>query len=91
MCAFQVNLTVKNIFRQGDKNKLLTGIEEIESNLVRICEIVGELTLAVDKNKKSLYMLDFGPAQDGSTAIANLDAIRRGMQNIKNFVSSMPG
>ena len=55
---------------------------ELESKPKRICGIVGELTLAVDKLNGRLHMPDFGPAENGDRAINQIETIRQGLRKL---------
>jgi hypothetical protein len=84
MCVFQVSRQVKAELQKGDKEKILEGLNLIDENIEKICKIVGELTLAVCSVKKRLFVLDFSPGENKSTAIDQLDTIKKGLRNIRN-------
>lgn len=83
MCALVVFTKVKKMLAEGNREHLLASFNEIELKLDRICKIVGELTLCVDKTTGKLFMLDFSPAENGNRAINQIDTIRTGIANIK--------
>ncbi|WP_288132230.1 hypothetical protein [Microbulbifer sp.] len=84
MCVFQVSRKIKAELQKGDREKILEGLDLIEGNIEKICRIVGELTLAVCSVKGGLFMLDFSPGENKSTAIDQLDTIKKGLRNIRN-------
>lgn len=92
MCAMAMMLPVKKELAKGNKDKLLNGFHEIRSNLEGICNIVGELTLAVNgvvSGDGGLYMLDFSPGESGGRAITNIESIRKGIDNLIKEVEGM--
>lgn len=83
MCAFEVPPKTRKLLAGGNRELLLAGLQEIDANLARICGIVGELTLAVNKDDGRLYMLDFSPGADGSRALSQIQTIKTGLQNLQ--------
>jgi hypothetical protein len=87
MCAIAVLGKVRAALKGGNAERLRAGFAELESKLELICGIVGELTLAVDKLNGRLYMLDFGPAENGDRAINQIETIRKGLRNLSAAVA----
>lgn len=88
MCAITVLPKVKRMLKEGNPVHLLAGLNEIEAKLERICRIVGELTLCVDKTSGKLFMLDFSPAENGNRAINQIDTIRIGITKLKESLGA---
>jgi hypothetical protein len=82
MCTMQVLNPVKNEIKRGNTKSMKAGLQEIDTNLEAICNIVGELTLAIDAKSGGVFMLDFSPAENGNRAIGQLESIKKGMQNL---------
>jgi len=76
------------MLNEGDRGHLLAGLNEIELKLEKICKIVGELTLCVDKTSGKLFMLDFSPAENGNRAINQIDTIRKGITKLKEHLNA---
>ncbi|PVZ66361.1 hypothetical protein [Pelagibaculum spongiae] len=83
MCVFNVSRQVNAELNKGDKIKILKSLKLIEDNLFQVCNIVGELTLAICAQKKDMFLLDFSPGETGSTAISQIDTIKSGINNLK--------